>query len=148
MELVFVKGAGKFDRMDVIRSDGQIESIDCPEQRIIPHDMVHYAVESTLDKRGFVRRVSEGERATFQMVPESESDSVERLVEVFQGDGWSGSGSSAADMIDMYRVTCMARDCPMLLIQANDVEAVRDRIAELTMQWGNIAVGESMRLVL
>jgi hypothetical protein len=36
----------------------------------------------------------------------------------------------------------------MLPIQANDVEAVRDRIAELTMQWSNIAVGESMRLVL
>jgi hypothetical protein len=148
MKLVFVKGAGKFDRLDVIRPDGQIESINCPKQRIIPHDMVHYAVESTLDKRGFIRRVSDGELATFQMVPESESDSVERLVEVFQGDGWSGSGSSAADMIDMYRVTCMARTCPMLPIQASDVEAVRDRIAELTLQWGNIAAGESLILAL
>jgi hypothetical protein len=147
MELVFVKGAGKFDRLDVIAADGQIESIDCPKQGIIPHDMVHYAVESTLDKRGFLRRVGEGERATFQMASESETDSVERLVEVFQGDGWSGSTSAAADVIDMYRVTCMARACAMLPIQASDVVAVRARIAELTVQWSDIAVGESMRLV-
>jgi hypothetical protein len=148
MELVFIKGAGKFDRLDVIGADGQTESIDCPKQGIIPHDMVHYAVESTLDKRGFIRRVGDGERAAFQMAPESESDSVERLVEVFQGDAWSGSASAAADVIDMYRVTCTAKGCAMLPVQASDVAAVRSRIAELTVQWGNIAVGESMRLVL
>jgi hypothetical protein len=32
-------------------------------------------------------------------------------------------------------------------IQASDVVAVRARIAELTVQWSNIAVGESMKLV-
>src|SRR4051794_13411932 len=101
MEFVFVKGAGKFDRLDVIGADGKVESIDCPKQGIIPHDMVHYAVESTLDKRGFMRRVGDGERATFRMAAESESDSVERLVEVFQGDAWSGSASAAADVMDM-----------------------------------------------
>jgi len=72
MKLVFAKGAGKFDRLDITRADGRMESIDCPKQRIIPHDMVHYAVESTLDKRGFLKRVRDGERATFGMTPDAE----------------------------------------------------------------------------
>ncbi|KQN25107.1 hypothetical protein ASE86_02285 [Sphingomonas sp. Leaf33] len=82
MRLVFARGTGKADRPD--------ETIDCPRQRIIPHDMVHYAVESVLDARGFLGRVASGEAANFTMGPESESDGVERLVEVIQGDGWSG----------------------------------------------------------
>ncbi|PPU04588.1 hypothetical protein XacyCFBP1159_22365 [Xanthomonas arboricola pv. corylina] len=40
-----------------IRDGLLAESIDCPKQGIIPHDMVHYAVESTLHKRGFICRV-------------------------------------------------------------------------------------------
>jgi hypothetical protein len=61
-----------------------MESIDCPKQGIIPHDMVHYAVESTLDKRGFLRRVGEGDRAAFRMAPESETDSVDVLSRCFR----------------------------------------------------------------
>lgn len=87
------------------------ESIDCPKQRIISHDMAHYAVESTLHKRRFLIRVCDGEAATFQMTAESECDGVERLVEVMQGDAWSGSGSAPADLLDLYRVTCSARQC-------------------------------------
>lgn len=148
MDYVFVKGAGKFDRLNVIGSDGRTQTIDCPKQGIIPHDMVHYAVESTLNKRGFIRRVGDGEQAAFQMAPDSETESVERLVEVFQGDCWSGSTSAPADVIDLYRVACTTRDCVMLPIEPGDVEAVRGRIAELTVQWGQVAVGESLRLVL
>lgn len=90
MHLVFTKGAGKHDRMDVMCDGVVSESIECPKQGIIPHDMVHFAVESVLQKRGFVGRVLDGEAASFQMQAEAESDGVERLVEVFQADGWSG----------------------------------------------------------
>ncbi|MEO7149930.1 MAG: hypothetical protein ABIY40_08380 [Rhodanobacteraceae bacterium] len=41
--------------------------MSCPKQRIIPHDMVHYAVETTLAKRGFLQRVRDGERANLRM---------------------------------------------------------------------------------
>ena len=148
MELVFTKGSGKFDRMDVVRGDGATERIDCPKQRIIPHDMVHYAVESTLEKRGFLTRVREGARADFRMLPEAESDGVERLVEVFQGDAWSGGGSAAGDMLDLYRVTCSERACPMLAVSEADITAIRARIAELTAQWEALPVGQSLALSL
>ena len=86
MRLTFTKGSGKHDRLDVFRNGMHAESIDCPKQGIIPHDMVHYAVEGTLQKRGFIGRVLDGESATFRMEAEAESDGVERLVEVFQAE--------------------------------------------------------------
>ena len=144
MQLIFIKGSGKDDRMEVIRDGVLTENIDCPKQGIIPHDMVHYAVESTLHKRGFVFRVLDGEAASFQMKAESVSDGVESLVEVFQADGWSGWSSSATDMLALYQVTCDARQCEPLAILVEDVELVRKRILELTEQWHSVAVGKSL----
>ncbi|HET6914078.1 MAG TPA: hypothetical protein VFH71_12160 [Rhodanobacteraceae bacterium] len=146
MQLVFTKGSGKYDRMEVVRGDGAVEAIDCPKQRIIPHDMVHYAVESTLAKRGFLTRVRDGARADFRMAPEAESDGVERLVEVIQGDAWSGGNSDAADVLDLYRVTCIERKCPMLPVAAADIGAIRARFTQLSAQWDALPVGQSLAL--
>lgn len=144
MQLVFTKGSGKYDRLDVIRPGQAPESIQCPKQRIIPHDMVHFAVESTLQKRGFLGRVREGEMASFQMLAESESDSVERLVEVIQGDAWSGGNSAPEDMLDLYTVTCNARECPCLALTVADIESIRESVAGLTRQWDAVAIGETL----
>ena len=148
MKLVFTKGSDKYDRLDVYRLGHDIEAIDCPKQRIIPHDMVHYAIETTLRRRGFLGRVRDGEPANFQMVGESESDGVERLVEVFQGDEWSGGLTPAQDMLDLYRVTCEARRCPMLPLEPSDIEDVRHAIGVLTEQWASVAIGGSLTLDL
>ena len=147
MQFSFTKGSGKYDQMTVLRQ-GATEVIDCPKQRIIPHDMVHYAVESTLQARGFLGRVRDGEAANFQMVAEPHSDGVERLVEVFQGDAWSGGDSSPEDMIELYHVTCRARDCPPLAVTVDDILAVRHRIGELDRLWQALPVGQTMTLEL
>lgn len=63
MKLVFTKGPGKTDLRQVIRAGVLLEAIACPKQGIIPHDMVHYAVEHTLAARGFLSRVTGGEAA-------------------------------------------------------------------------------------
>jgi hypothetical protein len=147
MRISFTKGTGKFDQMRIERN-GKIETIDCPKQRIIPHDMVHFAVESTLHKRGFLGRVRDGEAANFEMGAEAESDSVERLVEVFQGDAWSGGTSTPEDMIDLYHVTCTARACEPLSLTVEDMVCVRERINELDRQWQAIAPGQSLILEL
>jgi hypothetical protein len=134
VKVSFIKRGGKFDQMVLQRGDS-IEAIDCPKQRIIPHDMVHYAVESTLHKRGFLGRVRDGEGANYAMGAEPESDGVERLVEVFQGDAWSGGTSSPADMLSLYQVTCSARKCSPLRVTPTDILAVRQHIAELERRW-------------
>ena len=147
MEITFTKGSGKYDEMRVTR-DGAPEIIACPKQRIIPHDMVHYAVETTLQKRGFLSRVREGEPANFQMAAEPDSDGVERLVEVFQGDAWSGGDASPQDMLTLYQVTCVARECPALPVGVEDISAIRRNIQELDAQWQGLAIGQSMHLVI
>jgi hypothetical protein len=148
MQLIFTKGKGKYDTMEVVHESGKSERIQCPKQRIIPHDMVHYAVEHTLRVRGFLGRVKDGEGAGFQMKPESQSDSIERLVEVFQGDEWSGGNSSPADMIDLYSVTCDARQCQPLQLDPAAIQAVRARISELSIKWAAVHEGGSLRLDL
>ena len=146
MQLIFTKGKAKVDRLVIKRAQQADEIIDCPKQGIIPHDMVHYAVEQVLQKRGFIGRVFAGEAASFQMQAEPESDGVERLVEVFQGDGWSGYGTDAEAMIALYQVTCRARGCPALAVNAADIEAVRAEILALSTRWQALAVGESLAL--
>lgn len=146
MQFVFTKGNGKFDQMSVVRDGIVCETIDCPKQGIIPHDMVHFAVESTLHKCGFIGRIASGEAISIQMAAEAESDGVERLVEVFQADGWSGWQTPVQDLIEMYLVTCSARDCPPLPVLGDDIQAVREKILELTKQWQEVAVGEPLVL--
>jgi hypothetical protein len=148
MNIVFTKGAAKYDLMEVFRDGSASERVECPKQGIIPHDMVHYAVEHTLKTRGFLARIKDGEEAGFQMKPDAVSESVERLVEVFQGDEWSGGTTSAEDMIDMYRVTCQARDCRALPLDEAAVHAVRTAIAELTSSWKAVQVGGTLQLEL
>ncbi len=147
LDITFIKGHGKYDQMTLVRG-GVLQTIDCPKQGIIPHDMVHYAVEFTLRKRGFLARIGDGERVDFAMDYDAESDGVERLVEVLQGDAWSGGATSPQDMLDLYRVTCSARDCPMLPINVDEIMSIRDVFMNLDMQWQALAVGDSMSLRL
>ncbi|MBY0306247.1 MAG: hypothetical protein K2W86_14000 [Sphingomonas sp.] len=141
----FTKGPGKVDWLNVVRADGTRERIDCPKQRIIPHDMVHYIVEREIGARGFMSRVRDGEAASFAMIGDAESDGIERLVEVVQADAWSG-GSDDAAFIDLYRVTCDARDCQPLPIDASAVRTIRARIAALQATWDALPVGATLTL--
>lgn len=146
MQLIFTKGSAKHDTMEVLRNGTLAETVQCPKQGIIPHDMVHFVVESTLRKRGFIGRMLDGESAAMQTAVDAESDGVERLVEVFQADGWAGWNSAATDMLNLYQVTCSARRCEPLAIQTADIEMVRKKILELTAQWQSVPVGESLAL--
>ena len=148
MKVVFTKGSGKVDTMEVVRSDGSTEHVQCPKQGIIPHDMVHYAVEQTLQARGFLHRVKEGESANFRMTQESESDSIERFVEALQGDAWSGGGSSEQDILEIYGITCSARECPALPLSHQDVAAAREAIRKLSAQWKEVPVLGTLELRL
>jgi hypothetical protein len=49
-------------------------------------------------------------------------------------------------MLDLYQVTCRARQCAPLALEADDVDAVRQRILQLTLQWQSVPVGESLAL--
>lgn len=146
MELIFTKKEGKYDQLAIWKQGQLSGQIECPKQGIIPHDMVHYGVEHILQKRGFIGRIHAGEEVSFQMQGEAESDGVERLVEVFQADGWSGWQTPAQDMLDLYQVTCAARVCPPLLLAAEDIEQVRQELLRLSVLWQKVEIGQSLTL--
>jgi hypothetical protein len=134
MELRFVKRGGKNDELTIVRTVGAAETIVCPKQGIIPHDMVHYAVESVLAHRGFLSLVKDGQAAAFATAGGDSEEAVERLVETFQAELWGGR-VSAADLLSTYEHACEARGHRICPISAEDIEAIRSRLAELTQQW-------------
>jgi hypothetical protein len=145
MEFVFEKlKSGKYDRLRVIR-DGRAEHVPCPKIGGIPHDMVHFAVENVMSRRGFMRRVAEGEALALRMAGDIASDQMERLVEVMQADRLSGH-PPAAELIDMYHVTCEARGVAPYRIAENDIALLRAEIARLEELWARTEPGASLTL--
>jgi len=145
IQFVFEKlREGKYDRLRIER-EGRMEEVACPKIGGIPHDMVHFAVENVMAKRGFMRRVVEGEELAFRMAPDIESDQMERLVEVMQADA-NGGFPPPSDLIDMYRVTCDARSVAPFPVTEADVLAIRAEMARLDRLWRETPAGGALTL--
>lgn len=143
MRLTFTKRGGKYDDLLIERSDRPAETIQCPKQGIIPHDMVHYAVESVLAHRGFLGLVAGGEAAAFETQGGDSEEAIERLVESFQAEMWGGR-VPADELLATYHIACEARGHPAAPVSASDVEGVRAKLDELTEQWSAVPVNGSM----
>src|SRR6476620_11656130 len=94
MRLIFTKRDGKYDDL-VIERAGR------------PHDMIHYAVESTLARSGFLSLVAQGQAAAFATEGSDPEKAIERLVENFQAEMWGGR-VAAEDLIASYEHACDA----------------------------------------
>lgn len=148
MRLVFTKGAGKHDDLLIEREDLPPRSIACPKQGIIPHDMVHHAVESVIAHRGFWTMVADGQEAGFAMDGAGDSEeSVERLVETFQAEMWGGR-VPVADFLATYAHACDARGHAAMPVSPDDVAAIRERLDMLTVEWAGVPVGGALTLDL
>lgn len=149
MKLTFTKGNGKYDRLDILASDGPRAPIECPKQGIIPHDMVHFAVEAEVTTPGFLGLIATGGDGSFRLgVDDAHARSIERLVEMFQGEGWSGDPMPDADFIALYATTCDERGDTPLPITGATIAAIRARIAGLTAEWAAVPVGGQLVLEL
>lgn len=147
MDLTFTKRSGKVDDLTITRPDGTRETIRCPKQGIIPHDMVHYAVESVLAARGFLSLVAQGESAAFATTGGPTEKAIERLVETFQAELWGGR-VPAGDLIATYEHACGARGHPVVAIAPAEVEAIRERLDLLTQQWARVPIDGALTLSL
>jgi hypothetical protein len=143
MELTFVKRSGKFDELTIRRDGGGIERVSCPKQGILPHDMVHYAVESVLAHRGFLSLVKDGRAADFATEGGESEEAVERLVETFQAEMWGGR-VPAEELIAIYEHACDARGHNVAAISEADVDGIRARLDELTQRWAAVATNEAL----
>jgi hypothetical protein len=147
MELIFSKRAGKFDDLEIRHGDGRTEHVRCPKQRIIPHDMVHYAVETVLTHQGFLGRVAAGESATDRMSARPVAESVERLVEVIQAELWSG-GAPSEEVLSLYELSCAERGHPVAAVTSEEVDLIRQEIADLTARWDTVPINGALILTL
>jgi hypothetical protein len=149
MQLTFTKGDGKVDWLDISVEGTVRPRIDCPKQRIIPHDLVHFAVEAEIADSGFLRLIANGGDSGFRAgLDNATAQSVERLVEMFQGEGWSETRLADDDFIALYATTCAARgDTPLPLTPAL-LAAIRARLDALTARWAAVPVGGSLTLTL
>ena len=147
MRLTFTKRDGKYDDLSIERSDGLRETIRCPKQGIIPHDMVHYAVESTLAHRGFLSLVADGKAASFATAGGDSEDAIERLVETFQAELWGGR-VPAAELLATYEHACESRGHPSVPVSVGDVESIRASLDDLTARWTAVPLNASLMVEL
>ena len=147
MRLIFTKRDGKYDDLVIERDGREPEKITNPKQGIIPHDLVHYGVESVLSHRGFLSLVAQGEGAVFATVGGESEDAVERLVESFQAEMWGGR-VPAEELLGTYLIACEARGHGAVPVSEADVEAVRARLDELSAQWAAVPINGSLVLEL
>ncbi len=145
MHLTFIKRSGKYDDLRVERTGRPPESIACPKQRIIPHDMVHFAVESTLAHRGFLGMLVDGEPVNYRTVGGVPEEAIERLVEVLQAELW-GERVPVDELISVYAHACESRGHAAVPVGAADVEAIRARLDALTREWDGLPIGGSMTM--
>lgn len=145
MHLIFTKRNGKHDELRVERRGLPPETIQCPKQGIIPHGMVHYAVESSLLHRGFLSMIDGGDALRFTTVGGASEEAVERLVECFQAEMWGGRVPSA-ELLATYVHACEARGHAPVPVTAVDVDAIRARLDELTAEWARVPVNGALSL--
>lgn len=153
MKLVFTKSGGsnpaKYDRLDMVTADGVQPPIDCPKQGIIPHDMVHFAVESEVATLGFLGLAAAGGGTSFTAGnDDGHARAIERLVETVQAEAWGGAPVPDADFIALYNVTCEARGDTPLALDAAAIAGIRARLSGLTAQWQDVRPGGTMELIL
>ena len=145
MRLTFTKRAGKYDELVIERDGKALPPMSCPKQGIIPHDMVHYGIESTLGARGFLGLIAGGEEAAFATRGGDQEEAIERLVEVLQAEMWGGR-VEAVDLINAYEHACAAHNHSPIPVSLDDIEAVRRRLGELSSEWSSL--GENRALTL
>src|SRR4029453_8264038 len=145
MRLTFTKPGGKHADLVVERDGHAAEKVACPKQGIIPHDMVHYAVEGTLAHRGFLSPVADAQGANSRGGGGEGEEAGGRLVEPFQAEMWGGR-VPAADLLATYEHACEARGHAVAPVSSPDVDAIRARLDELAEQWAQLPVNRSIEL--
>ena len=144
----------KYDRLKYLRSDGSQTQSAMPRQGTLPHDLVHYVVESALPLRaGFLSLVAAGADAAFVMQAvhdqanaEAEAVQAEAVVEALQAQLWSGAFDPEA-FLEGVCSACAARGQPPFeFADANAGADLYRKALELDRRWQPLANFQSLTL--
>lgn len=146
----------KYDQLNFVRADGSSSQCSMPRQGILPHDLIHYIVESALaTKFGFLSLVAQGADPTFVMESvhdkskpqvSVEAVQVEAIVEALQTQLWAGKFDTemfiyAADM------ACTARNTIAYSVNGLDLEGMLYKPAlALAQDWAAVKPSSALEL--
>lgn len=140
--------ADKLDRLRYIRQDGSTTACSMPRQGTLPHDLIHYVVESQLQlQNGFTGLIAQGAEAAFATqvshglavkMAGTEAIQVEAMVEALQTQLWAGQ-FSMEDFSEGVRTACLVRGQPSPTFNGIDVStALFDHALDLNRKWSAV----------
>jgi hypothetical protein len=145
----------KYDRLRFVRSDGSETQISMPRQGTLPHDLVHYIVESALPlEHGFLSQVAAGSDASFVMqavhdpanpAVETEAVQAEAVVEALQAQLWSGSFDVEA-FLDGVTSASAARGKAAFAFIRTDPQSLYHSALTLLERWNQVPFRQNMEL--
>lgn len=146
----------KSDLLVCTRDDGSSTQVAMPRQGVLPHDLLHFVVETALPFRhGFLSQVAGGAGIGFDAGQSyvlgparhvMESAQVESIVEALQSQLWAGAFDPHA-FLEGVRLACESRGQPAPALAPLDFKALLfDRARELHAQWMAVPQQQSMTL--
>jgi len=118
-------------------------------QGILPHELVHFAVEEALGLRGFVREIAAG-RTSEDILESLEVEVVqtEALTNALQYELLGLAEVSNAEVRRAANEQCDRHGVPRIELTGRELEATRARLRELNERWAGLAPGEVLELTL
>lgn len=150
MKLVARKSAAseKYDRLEFQRHDGTSAEIDMPRQGVLPHDLIHYLVETGFGiTTAFLSLVARGADARYVMDMthdpanaelDREAIVAEALVEALQTQLWHGTFEFEAFEYAVH-TACDARNvAPPKHLDPLAARRVYEAAVNLHAQWAKV----------
>ena len=164
MRITITKGARE-DRIDAVRPDGSCASTTFPHKGPIPHDAVHFFVESELGiSDGFWGLVAAGRHpeevqdiakagghasAGRAEVPDAaivRMIQAERTVECFEADLWGGSKGDPQTFREVIYAGCAQSLVPPIEIPDAAIARIRAHLVDLRQCWSALREGQGVTL--
>jgi hypothetical protein len=150
----FTRGHGKPNTLTCIRDDGTVTFT--PSAVGVHHDLIHYAVETTLGcTDAFYGLVAAGRDIDSFGTNGGRKDhyptqtlQVELIVGLLQWPALSGAvGLTDVELTEQLAIDCEQRGLPTLEISPAQWAAIHDRMRELFGRWASVAAGGVLELV-
>jgi hypothetical protein len=152
----FTKGpaASQSDLLTCIRPDGSKTTREMPRQGILPHEAVHFVVESVLAwhdalfgmlaRGGSLDAVTVKHRGReLEWQKATQARQAESLVECLEAEQWGGPNDPAT-FAEKLVLACRRRGVAPPDVTPEEVEQVRGKLRAFGAAWRPIAPGESL----
>lgn len=142
------KSPGEEDTVTILHG-GRVRVFKAWNQAVLPHELVHYAVEAALGMRGFVRLVAAGaDPDEIGKTRDPEALLAEGLTNAFQYEIWGLMEVSNACVLERVNEGAERGRIPRLEIEEARLDAVRELLGDLSRRWAALAHGGKLELSL